>query len=161
MSRVICIVGLLALLSSLVGCGSVEAIPLADTRGQQWVWPYFVGRQPTVVAFWDCDNIESIEAMPALNTLHDRDSGVQLVTVCVEPDRQRADRWLRKQRASFVVVLDPNEKLAKRLAVTSYPTYIYFNTRGEEVQRYLNIQSAWKFFDLPRFLDQGWAQSAP
>jgi thioredoxin-related protein len=57
--------------------------------------------------------------------------------------------------------MDPQEKLAKRLGVTSYPTYIFFDTAGQEVQRYLNIQSAWKFFDLPRFLDKGWAQTAP
>ena len=151
----------LLLVVCAAGCKASPAIPLEDTRGDQWVWPYFAQRQPTVLAFWDCDNVESIEALPALNTLNRRESGVQLVTVCVERDRARANRWLLKQRASFVVVLDPEERLSRRLGITAYPTFVYYNTRGEEVQRYLNIQSAWKFFDLPRFLDKGWAEAAP
>jgi hypothetical protein len=139
---------------ALAGCRS-GAIPLEDTRGRQWVWPYFAHRQPTVLAFWDCDHIESIEAMPALNTLNKRDSDVQLLTVCVEPDRMRADNWLRKQRANFVVILDPEERLARRLRVRSYPTFVYFDTGGDEVARYHDIRSAWKFFDLPRFVEKG------
>jgi len=152
------VVASLAVLSLCAGCRAAPAVPLEDTRGGQWVWPYFAQRQPTVLAFWDCDNIESIEAMPALNTLNLRGSGVQLVTVCVERDRARANDWLRKQRANFIVLLDPDRDLAERLGVTSFPTYLYYNTRGEEVGRYLDIQSAWKFFDLPRFVDQGWAE---
>ena len=137
------------------GCRS-SGIALEDTRGRQWVWPYFAYRQPTVLAFWDCDNIESIEAMPALNTLSRRDTGVQLVTVCTEPNRGRADSWLRKQRAEFVVLLDPREELARKLGVSSYPTYVYCDIEGNEIGRYLNIRSAWKFFDLDEYRERGW-----
>jgi len=137
------------------GCQS-SGIALDDTRGRQWVWPHFAYRQPTVIAFWDCDTIESIEAMPALNTLTKRDSGVQLVTVCTEPDRIRADMWLRKQRAEFTVLLDPQGKLAGHLGVDSYPMYVYYDTSANEVHRYHSIKSAWQFFDLERFRTVGW-----
>lgn len=161
MTRLLTISLLALCLLGSVSCASSPGLALDDTRGGQWVWPHFAKRQPTVLAFWDCDNIESIEAMPALNTLNDRESGVQLVTVCVARDRARANDWLRRQRAKFVVLVDEDRKLANRLGITSFPAYVYYNTRAEEVQRYLNIQSAWKFFDLPRFLEKGWVESGP
>lgn len=60
------------------------------------------------------------------------------------------ESWLSKQQGDFVILLDPTARLARQLNVHSYPTYIYFDTKGKEVQRYLDIRSVWKFFDLER-----------
>ncbi|MCH2364449.1 MAG: hypothetical protein MK479_07720, partial [Planctomycetes bacterium] len=59
-----------------------------------------------------------------------------------------------------VILLDPQARLARRLNVHSYPTYIYFDINGKEVQRYLDIRSVWKFFDLERFGELGRPQPA-
>ncbi len=141
------------------GCQS-PGIDLEDRKGRQWVWPFFATRQPTVLAFWNCANIESIESIPALTTLAKRDSDIQLVTVCTEKNRARMDSWLAKQQGEFVILLDPQARLARRLNVHSYPTYIYFDINGKEVQRYLDIRSVWKFFDLERFGELGRPQPA-
>ena len=144
---------------SLQGCQS-PGVDLEDRSGRQWVWPYFSYRQPTVLAFWDCANIESIEAIPALTSLSRRDSDIQLVTVCTEKNRARMESWLSKQQGEFDILLDPTARLARQLNVHSYPTYIYFDTKGKEVQRYLDIQSVWKFFDMERFQELGRPQPA-
>ena len=143
----------------LQGCQS-PGVDLEDRSGRQWVWPYFSYRQPTVLVFWDCANIESIEAIPALTTLSRRDSDIQLVTVCTEKNRARMESWLSKQQGEFVILLDPTARLARQLSVHSYPTYIYFDTKGKEVQRYLDIRSVLKFFDLERFQELGRPQPA-
>ena len=113
-----------------------------------------------MLVFWDCANIESIEAIPALTTLSRRDSDIQLVTVCTEKNRARMESWLSKQEGEFVILLDPTARLARQLNVHSYPTYIYFDTKGKEVQRYLDIRSVWKFFDIERFQELGRPQPA-
>ncbi|MEC9031741.1 MAG: hypothetical protein VYB15_07665 [Planctomycetota bacterium] len=63
-------------------------------------------------------------------------------------------------QGEFVILLDPTARLARQLSVHSYPTYIYFDTKGKEVQRYLDIQSVWKFFDIERFQELGRPQPA-
>jgi hypothetical protein len=113
-----------------------------------------------VLAFWNCANIESIEAIPALTTLSRRDSDIQLVTVCTESNRARMDSWLSKQQGEFVILLDPQARLARQLDVRTYPTYIYFDIKGREVQRYLDIRSVWKFFDIEGFQELGRPQPA-
>ena len=149
----------LPVLLCLQGCRS-PGVDLEDRKGRQWVWPYFSSRQPTVLAFWNCANIESIEAIPALTTLSKRDSDIQLVTVCTESNRARMDSWLSKQQGEFVILLDPQARLARQLDVRTYPTYIYFDIKGREVERYLDIRSVWKFFDIERFQELGRPQPA-
>ena len=149
----------LPVLLCLQGCRS-PGVDLEDRKGRQWVWPYFSYRQPTVLAFWNCANIESIEAIPALTTLSKRDSDIQLVTVCTESNRARMDSWLSKQQGEFVILLDPQARLARQLDVRTYPTYIYFDIKGREVERYLDIRSVWKFFDIERFQELGRPQPA-
>ena len=70
------------------------------------------------------------------------------------------ESWLSKQEGEFVILLDPTARLARQRNVHSYPPYISFDTKGKEVQRYLDIQSVWKFFDIERFQELGRPQSA-
>jgi hypothetical protein len=147
--------------AAVSGCQYSGAIPLEDRGGNQWVWPYFAERQPTVLAFWNCEEMRCIEDMPALNALHHRRSGVQLVTVCTGPERMRAEMWLRKQQAEFTVVLDPEEKLARRLGVEHYPTYILLNREGKEVSRYLDIRTVHNWFDQERWMRKASGEEVP
>jgi hypothetical protein len=138
------------------GCGS-SAIPLRDLDSHQWVWPYFVKEQPTVLAFWSVDELQCIKDMPALNALERREGVVQLVTVCTSRERLEIELWLRKEEARFLVLLDPDERLARRLRVTSYPTYIFFDMNGAEIARQNDVRTVHHWFDRERWITRALA----
>lgn len=133
----------------LGGCRS-PGLVLYNTRGEQRVWPYFVD-QPMVLAFWNTSEIRCIEDLPGLNTLHLRESPVHLMGV-VDGDRLRANRWMRTMDVRFEVVYDAERRLAKRLRVRSYPTYVFFDREGNEIARSLTIRTIANWFDRERWL---------
>ena len=140
-------------LVATTGC-KTEGVILYDLEGSQWVFPYFTYDQPTVLAFWNTDEAQCLKDFPALNSLSHRDGSVQLITVCTSEDRRLIEKWLDYERCSFDVVLDPGRKLARRLKVTSYPTYIYFDMNGKEIGRYLNVATIHNWFDKKRWIDR-------
>jgi hypothetical protein len=143
------------LASGTEGCAS-RAITLYTMQslegvgGEQRVYPYFID-QPMVIAFWDVDSIQSIEALPGLNTLARRDGPVHLVSVCVSKDRTRINKWIFREKVLFEVIHDPDERLARTLGVDSYPTYVFFDRSGREIDRRLEIQTVQNWFDRERW----------
>lgn len=122
--------------------------------GRQHVWPYFLESKPTVVAFWTTDVAQCLREIPALKTLHQRDSGVQLVTIVTGLDRMDIEKWIYRERIDYVVLYDLEEQLARRLDVESYPTFIYFDIEGEEIARETSVASVAAWFDSEEWLER-------
>lgn len=153
-----CCVLVAALSSSAIGCRTA-GVPLVNVTegGQQWVWPYFVDGKPTVLAFWSTDEMQCLRDVPALKTLDAREGSVQLVTVVTGRDRMEIEKWIRRERIGYAVLLDLEEKLARRLGVRGYPTFIYVDTKGKEVDRVTDIRTVRNWFDRPRWLERSGA----
>ena len=144
-------------LSCAAGCAD-KAIVLrsltGDSPGREWVWPYFLEGQPVALAFWTTDEMQCLRDVPALKALDAREGAVQLVTVVVGRDRMEIDKWVRDERLGYVVLLDLEEKLGRRLGVEAYPTYILFDAQGKEVSRAEDIRLARNWFDRERWLER-------
>lgn len=143
----------LALFLALSGCAG-KAIPLTSVVGEQWVWPYFLDGKPTVLAFWNTNEMQCLRDVPALSTLDARGGSVQLVTVVTGRDRMEIDKWLREKRIKYQVLLDLEEELSNRLGVTRFPTYLLFHPEGNEVSRVEDIRTVNNWFDRERWLEK-------
>jgi hypothetical protein len=135
------------------GCAG-RAIPLTSVSGDQWVWPYFIDGQPTVLAFWNTNEMQCLRDVKALTTLDARQGSVQLVTVVTGRDRMEIDQWVREKRIKYPVLLDLEEELSGRLGVHSYPTYLFFGPEGKEVSRVEDIRTVNNWFDRERWLEK-------
>jgi hypothetical protein len=142
----------------LSGCAS-RSIPLVNLTdaGHQWVWPHFLDGQPTVLCFWNTNEMECYRNVPALQGLNARDTSVQLVTVVTGRDRLEIAKWIREKRIRYPVLLDLDEELAGQLAVSRFPTFIFFDTQGREIERLDDIRLVKKWFDSDRWLEKAGA----
>ena len=128
-----------------------------NESGRQWVWPYFLDRKPTVIAFWSTNEMQCLREVPALKTLDKRQGSVQLVTAVTGRDRLEIEKWLYREKIDYVVLLDLEEELSERLGVFEYPTYLYFDTEGNEVSRAGDIRLVHNWFDRARWLEKSGA----
>lgn len=159
------LLALLVLAASLQGCASraivlysVSADPTES--GRQWVWPYFLEAKPTVVAFWNTDNMQCLRDVAALRTLQARDSGVELVTVVTGINHYEVEKWLQKESIHYVVLTDFSRQLAARLEAHGEPLFIYFDAAGEEISRSYDVRTVHNWFDRPRWLEESGARMA-
>ena len=132
----------------LSGCAG--PLILYDTAGgRQWYWPHFLDGKPTVLAFWSTDEMQCLEDIPGLNTLNGFGGPVELVSVATGPDRQRIDDWVNgyyRHRMQYLVLVDQRERLARKLRVRNYPTYIFFDVHGREIERHSSLELVHKWF---------------
>jgi hypothetical protein len=155
MVKASCISTLSLLCALLVsGCQTARAVPLsnATSGGEQWVWPYFLRGQATVLAFWNTDVMQCLRDVPALTTLDSRAGYVNLVTVVTGRDRREIDKWIREKKISYVVLTDLEGKVSRQLDVSVYPTYVYLDKEGKEVSRTSDIRYVRKWFEHPAWL---------
>jgi thiol-disulfide isomerase/thioredoxin len=150
------------ILWSLCGCAgqtillySVSTDP--NESGRQWVWPLFLDKKPTVIAFWNTNEMQCLRDIPALKSLDKRPGSVQLVTVVTGRERFEIEKWLHREKIDYVVLLDLEEELAGRLKVNEYPAFLYFDTEGKEVGRDTDIRLVHNWFDRPRWLEKSGA----
>jgi hypothetical protein len=152
----------LVVLALVSGCAS-KPVPLVNVTGggEQWVWPFFLDGKPTVLAFWNTNEMQCLRDVAALKTLDARTSGVELVTVVTGRDRAEVQKWLGRERIQYVVLLDLDERLAESLHVVDYPTFIYYDTEGKEITRVTDIRLVHNWFDKERWLVRSGAMAPP
>ncbi|MEM7234595.1 MAG: TlpA disulfide reductase family protein [Planctomycetota bacterium] len=154
MKTLVSFAALLVVLLSSLSCATSKGLPLYTmptanhmaTGGQMRVFPFFID-QPTVLAFWSPDSLPAIEDLTPLNSLAHRRGPVRLVGICSSPERARANKWITKERVVFEMIHDPERKLARRLGVTTYPTYVFFDRQGQEIARQLDVRTIHNWFD--------------
>lgn len=137
---------------------SVSADPTES--GRQWVWPFFLEGKPTVVSFWNTDNMQCLRDVAALRTLYLRDSGVELVTVVTGVNHYEVEKWLQKEEIRYVVLQDFDRRLASRLQAPVEPLFVYFDASGEEISRAYDVRTVHNWFDRPRWLEESGARIA-
>ncbi len=144
-------IALALVLLSIGGCQH-RWVMLYDTeRGMQWHWPYFLDGKPTILAFWstaETESLENLHAIDGLNTLSLRDVPVELISVATGPDIEEIHAWIDGRRGTpirYPVLLDQRKRLAKAVNVTHYPTYIYFDADGDEIDRSYSIKNISKW----------------
>lgn len=152
-NRWLVIVWTLTVLLVPVGCRQTGGIVLYDVnKGDQWVWPYFASTQPTVLAFWNTEELRCIEDLSGINTLDKMGVLHLVVSVCVSDDEVRIRKYCSQQGVEFPVLPDPEGRLARRLGVSAYPTYILFDKNGKEVERSTTIRTIDRWFEDEEYI---------
>jgi hypothetical protein len=144
----------IAVLAALSGCaGSPVSLRTltGSSRGELWVWPQSLDGKPTVLAFWNTDEMQCLRDIQPLKTLDGREGSIELVTVATGRDRAEIDQWIRDARIGYLVLLDLEEDLAGKLGVESYPTYVLLNVDGKEIARETDVRLARNWFDRERW----------
>lgn len=142
--------------AALAGCAQT-AVPLENLtgQGQKWVWPFFLDGKPTVLAFWTTNEVQCLRDIPALKALEARDVPVQLITAVTGRDALEVEKWVRRERIRYPVLLDLDERLARKLGVWRYPTFLYFDSEGQEIGRAESVVGIRDWFD-----DASWLKRA-
>src|SRR5262245_32708975 len=144
----------LGFLPAAPGCAtrSIDLVNITEKgTNNRWVYPYFLYDQPTALAFWNTNEMECYRNVPSLQALDARGGSVQLVTVVTGRDRLEIDKWIREKRIRYPVLIDLEGDLASQLGVDRYPTFVFFDPKGKEVERQEDIRLVRKWFDDPRW----------
>ncbi len=151
-------IALALVLFGFSGCRQHPSVMVYDTeRGMQWHWPHFLDGKPTILAFWSTESAECLYAIDGLNTLSLRDVPVELISVATGPDPEEIHAWIDGRRGSpirFPVLLDEKQQLATAVGVTHYPTYVYFDADGDEIDRSYRIDN------IQKWLNTRWLQKS-
>jgi len=150
---------------SIWACGCVmKTIPLDNITGdgeQRWVWPYFLDDRPTVVAFWNTNEMQCLRDVPALQALDAREGQVELVTAVTGRDRPEIIKWIRREHIEYPVLLDIDGALSRHLDVDWCPAYLLFDSNGKEIGRTPDVRDVRLWFDDPQWLGLSGAVRRP
>ena len=144
-------IALVSVMCSIGGCQHQFVMVYDTERGMQWHWPHFLDGKPTILAFWstaETASLENLNAIDGLNTLSLRDVPVELISVATGPDIEEIHAWIDGRFGTpirFPVLLDQGKRLAKAVNVTHYPTYIYYDVDGDELDRSYSIKNISKW----------------
>lgn len=150
-------IALALVLLSIGGCQHRSVMVYDTQRGMQWHWPHFLDGKPTILAFWSTEEIECLRAMDGLNTLSLRDTPVEVISVATGPEIEEIHAWIDGRRGTPIrvpVLMDQGRRLAKALGVTYYPTFIYFDVDGDEIDRSYRIDN------LSKWLNTRWLRKS-
>jgi len=86
-----------------------------------------------LVDFWASWCGPCLESFPWMQRMNARygPSGLVVVAVNVDHDRQLAERFLRSQRSSLDIVFDPRGAVAERFRVEGMPSSYYIDRHGK------------------------------
>jgi thiol-disulfide isomerase/thioredoxin len=117
---------------------SVEQIALAGFDMAD-----FAGRPLVVNLFGSWCPPCSLEA-PDLGTFARQNPGAQVVGVACEDTEQGAVAFMKQYGLAFPMVLDDGT-LAQQFGVSAYPTTVFYNAEGEEVDRLVGASALDQF----------------
>lgn len=107
------------------------AFALEDASGVKRSLDDFKGRV-VVVNFWATWCPPCIEEMPSLDALHEKfnDQGLSVVAINDYESRKTVMRHLKKNRYSFIVLLDPSGKTSEAFRSLMLPTTFIIDRSG-------------------------------
>ena len=106
-------------------------IDALDLQGKAWSTEELAGKV-VVLNFWATWCAPCKDELPTLQALHDiSDSQTVVLTINVREPAARAARYVQSTGMTFPVIADTKGELAKRWAVTVYPTTILIAPNGQ------------------------------
>lgn len=139
----------------LVGAsGCYQPMVLQSVQGRSHVYPDIIQGKPTLLAFLNADDRKCDKEIYPLVALHSREaSPVQVLAVMVYDQYAFVQDVKTLEQAVFPVLLDPDHRLVERHDVSSYPTYIFLDVEGDELDRSLDVREARPWVDSPRWIE--------
>jgi hypothetical protein len=115
-----------------------------------FIYPDQLPKQPTILAFLSADDRRCDKEIPSLWSITKRDRQRPVVIgVFVYADASFINQIDTIDRIDFPVILDPDRELAGRYGVKRYPTYVFLDWKGREVERAEAIAQVSRWVDEP------------
>ena len=95
-----------------------------------------------VLDFWASWCVPCRRSFPWLNAMHEKyaDDGLTIIGVNLDMERADADRFLEEYPASFAILYDENQKLARQFEVVAMPSSYVIGREGQIVARHLGFK---------------------
>jgi hypothetical protein len=140
-----------------VGVGCQKPFVLETRQGGPLIYPDGLYGKPTVLAFLSANDRRCDLALKPLAAYHHRgDSPVKVVAVLVYDRYDFVKQIQTLDQAVFTVLLDPEKKLAKKYSIKKYPTYVYLDTRVDELARTYEIGGVRPWMDDKIWHERGY-----
>jgi thiol-disulfide isomerase/thioredoxin len=100
--------------------------------------------QVVYVDFWASWCLPCKKSFPWMNEMHQKykDQGLTIIAVNVDEDSADADKFLADTPAEFMIIRDPDGKLAKQYKLVGMPTSLLFDTQGKLVSRHVGFKKS-------------------
>lgn len=147
--------GFLAAASVCGGCAAPVAFD--SLQGDPIIYPDGFYGKPTVLAFLNAnDRLCDLEIKPLAAYHHRGDSPVQVICVMVYDRFEFVKQINTLSDAVFKVVLDPERKLASKYGIRRFPTYLYADTRADELARTYEVGTVRDWMDSKLWHERGY-----
>ncbi|MBL0062944.1 MAG: TlpA family protein disulfide reductase [bacterium] len=97
---------------------------------------------PSYLDFWAswCDPCR--QSFPWMNEMHNQfaDSGLVIIAVNVDRDREKADKFLEKNPVNFMIGFDSEGTLAKSYDVKGMPSTYIIDRKGQLVTSHIGFR---------------------
>ena len=138
---------------SLIAIGCQQPKVFRTISGGKEIYPDVLSDRPTILAFLSANDRRCDKEIPSLWALTKRPmTPVQILGVLVYDDFSFVDEIATRGHVSFVILLDPDRDLAEKFRIPHYPTYVYLDWKGDEIDRQDDIRLVPKWMDSDRWL---------
>jgi len=98
-------------------------------------------KKPTILAFVDINDRRNDELFKPLRALSARD-GLDVVAVLTYDKNSFLKEITTQDELRYLVILDPDKKLCKRLGVDEFPTFLFITPKYKVLDRCSDITKA-------------------
>ncbi len=149
--NILTLTALIGLFSFASGCQ--QPILIDSLTGRPHVYPDIMKGHPTLVAFLSANDRRCDDAIKPLISFHYRGTGspVKVVGVMVYDKFSYLKDVQDLNKVAFTMLLDPDRRLAEKYGIVQYPTYLYLNVDGEEIERVHDIRLTQAWVDSPSY----------
>jgi cytochrome c biogenesis protein CcmG/thiol:disulfide interchange protein DsbE len=95
-----------------------------------------------VLDFWASWCVPCRRSFPWLNTMHEKyaDDGLVIIGVNLDMERADAERFLQEYPASFTILYDENQELARQFEVVAMPSSYVIGRDGQVIARHMGFK---------------------
>ena len=103
-----------------------------DLLGHEVALSQLRGRKAVVLDFWATWCGPCLQAMPALQKLHEdfSERGVEILAVNLGEGPERIQSFLKRNKYTFRVIADQDETIGAQFGVRSIPSQVVINAKG-------------------------------
>ena len=124
-------------------------------RGGRTIYPDVILGKPAILAFLSANDRRCDAHIKSLWSIGNRPGNpAQILGVMVYDDSSFVDQIDTLNYATYTIIMDPEKRLAGSFWVKSYPTFIFLDWEGDEVDRSTDVKEIAMWVDDPESYEE-------